>query len=234
MPETRPPRIADILAALPMFHHVSHAHLNELARQAEMQRVARDALLYRRGDPAAGCFALVRGMVKLSLLGPGGTEKVLRLVMPGESFAESVMFHQQPQPVDARALADSQVLFLPASALFDLLESDRSFVRALLGSLSQRIHALIGDIQSYTLTSGSQRIAAFLHSLPRVAAGAPARVRLPANKTVIASRLGVTKETFSRLLHELSTQGLIEVCQREIVLRDPKRLTELARGGAKR
>ena len=230
MSESSTKLVEDTLGKLPMFRYVVPAHLHRLARHARLRRAAKDTLLYERGDPATGCYALVYGLVKLSLHAPDGTEKVLRLVGPGESFAESVMFHEQPQPVNALVLADSQLVFLPAQALFDLLDRDRSFVRALLGSLSQRIHTLIADIESYSLSSGTQRIAAFLHSLTDPTDPAPARVRLPANKTVIASRLGITKETFSRLLHELSTQGLIEVCQREIVLHDPQRLAELARG----
>jgi len=222
--------VEDILGKLPMFRRVAPAHLHRLARHAQLRRVAKDTLLYERGDPATGCYALVYGLVKLSLRAPGGAEKVLRLVGAGESFAESGMFHQRPQPVNALVLADSQLVFLPAQALFDLLDHDRTFVRTLLASLSQRVHTLIADIEAYSLSTGTQRIAAFLHSLADPQG--PARVRLPANKTVIASRLGITKETFSRLLHELSSQGLIEVCQREIVLRDPLRLAELARGGA--
>jgi CRP-like cAMP-binding protein len=132
--------------------------------------------------------------------------------------------------VDALVLSDSRLVFLPTEAVYDLLDHDRAFVRALLEDLSQRIHMLIADIEAYSLSSGSQRIAAFLHALADPSEPAPARVRLPANKTVIASRLGITKETFSRLLHELSSQGLIEVCQREIVLRDPARRAELAHG----
>lgn len=233
MSESRTKLVEEILAKLPMFRHVAPAHLRKLARHVQLRRAAKDTLLYERGDPATGCYALVRGLVKLSLRAPGGSEKVLRLVGAGESFGQSVMFHQQPQPVSALVLADSQLVFLPAQALYDLLDHDRRFVRALLASLSQRIHVLIADIEAYSLSSGTQRIAAFLHSLADSQGAAPARVRLPANKTVIASRLGVTKETFSRLLHELTERGLIEVMQREIVLRDPRRLADLARGEAK-
>lgn len=232
MSESSTKLVEEILAKLPMFRHVAAAHLRKLARHAELRRVAKNTLLYERGDPATGCYALVYGLVKLSLRAPGGAEKVLRLVGAGETFAESVMFHEQPQPVTALVLADSQLVFLPAKALFDLLDHDRRFVRTLLAGLSQRIHTLIADIEAYTLNTGTQRIAAYLHSLAVASDPAAAHVRLPANKTVIASRLGVTKETFSRLLHELSTQGLIEVRQREIVLRDPLRLAEMARGAA--
>jgi len=58
-----------------------------------------------------------------------------------------------------------------------------------------------------------------------------AQVRLPTTKTVIASQLGVTKETFSRLLRELAQLGLITVARREIALLDRDRLAEIARNG---
>ncbi len=230
MSENKTKPVEDILAKLPMFRQVAAAHLRRLARSAELRRVAKDTLLYQRGDPAAGCYALVYGLVKLSLLAPDGSEKVLRLVGGGESFAESVLFDQQPHPVTARALADSELVFLPAPALFELLDRDREFARALLADLARRIHVLIADIESYSLNTGTQRVAAYLYALADPSLAPPARVRLPANKTVIASRLGITKETFSRLLHELTAQGLVEVSRREIVLPDPRRLAELARG----
>jgi CRP-like cAMP-binding protein len=224
--------VEEALGKLPMFRHAAAAQLRKLARRAEFRRAAKDALLYERGDPATGCYALIRGLVKLSLRAPDGAEKVLRLVGPGETFAESVLFDEQPQPVDATVLAGSELVFLPAQALQDMLNHDRAFARALLGALSRRIHMLIADIEAYSLSSGTQRIAAFLHALADPPGSAPVRVRLPANKTVIASRLGVTKETFSRLLHELTAQGLVEVSRREILLRDPPRLAELARGAS--
>jgi len=224
------PRIADILGRLPLFRQVAAAQLRKLARRAELRRAAKDSLLYKRGDPASGCYVLVRGLIKLSLRAPAGAEKVLRLVGPGETFGESMLFDARPQPVDAFVLADSELVFIPAQALTDMLDRDRAFARAMLTALSQRIHTLIADIAAYSLSSGTQRIAAFLHSLADPAAPAPARVRLPANKTVIASRLGITKETFSRLLHELIAEGLVEVSRREILLRDPPRLAEMARG----
>ncbi len=224
MPANSNKAVAEILAGLPEFRQVAPARLQQLARHAELRRVAKDTRLYERGDPPAGCFALASGLVALSLSASDGSAKVLRLVRPGETFAESVMFDPRPHPVSALALADSQVVFLPLAAITDLLEHDRTFMRAMLASLSQRIHMLIADIEAYSLASGTQRVAAYLHGLADPPSSSPARVRLPANKTVIASRLGVTKDTFSRLLHELSSQGLIEVCQREVVLRRGERV----------
>ncbi len=58
-----------------------------------------------------------------------------------------------------------------------------------------------------------------------------ARAACPSTKTVIASHLGVTKETFSRLLRELAQLDLITVARREITLLERRRLAELARHG---
>lgn len=232
MADTSTKEVEGILAALPMFRQVAAAQLHRLARQAQLRALAKDTLLYERGDAATGCHVLARGLVKLSLRAADGSEKVLRLVGAGESFGESTLFDAQPQPVTARLLADCELVFLPAPALFELLERNRAFARALLANLARRIHVLIGDIEAYSLNTGAQRVAAYLHALADPAQPAPARVRLPANKTVIASRLGITKETFSRLLHELTAQGLVEVSRRDITLRDPPRLAALARGGA--
>jgi DNA-binding MarR family transcriptional regulator len=55
-------------------------------------------------------------------------------------------------------------------------------------------------------------------------------VQLPASKTVIAARLGVTKETLSRLLRQMSDEGLIAMSKRELTLRDRERLAAAARG----
>jgi CRP-like cAMP-binding protein len=54
-------------------------------------------------------------------------------------------------------------------------------------------------------------------------------VHLPTTKTVVAARLGVKKETLSRLLRVLAQRGLISVAQRNISILDRARLSALAR-----
>ena len=54
------------------------------------------------------------------------------------------------------------------------------------------------------------------------------KVELSAGKSVIASRLNMTPEHFSRILHDLSAAGLIAVEGRSVRVLDLERL----RGGA--
>jgi CRP-like cAMP-binding protein len=224
--------IEGMIANLPMFRQAARAQLAQLARHSHTREVRRGEAVCRRGDRLEGLFAVAYGLVKLALKGESGEEKVVRLVGPGETFGEAVVFLERPCPVDAVALADTMVVVVPATSLFSLIDHDPRFARALIASLSQRMHALVADVEAGALRSGSQRIAAFLDSLAEPGLSQP-KVRLPATKTVIAARLGMTKETFSRLLRELADRGLVSVAKREVVLLDREQLAAVAAGDSR-
>ena len=224
--------IEGMIANLPMFRLAERRHVAELARHARTLQVARGQFVCRRGERLEGFFAVAYGMVKLALRGEGGDEKVLRLAGPGETFGEAVMYLDRPGRVDGVALADSLLVFMPATPVLALLAHDPGFARGLLASISLRMYGLVSDLESESLHQGLQRVATYLGSLAEAGAPAPPVVRLPATKTVIAARLGVTKETFSRLLRELGAMGLIQVRKREITLLDASRLGEVAHGHA--
>ena len=213
---------------MPMFRHVARAHLAELARHARVQHVRRGATVCRRGESLNCFFGVAYGLVKLALRADSGEEKVLRLVSAGETFGEALVFRERPNPLDAVALADTMLVVFPSQAVIALLEQDTDFARGLLDSLSERMHDLVAEVEASTLLSARQRVAAYLESL--AVDQSSSRARLPATKTVIAARLGVTKETFSRLLRELANQGLIDVEKRDIVLRDRGALAMIAQG----
>jgi CRP-like cAMP-binding protein len=123
------------------------------------------------------------------------------------------------------------LVVFPSQAVNALLEHDLNFARGLLASLSERLHNLVSEVEASTLLSARQRVASYLESLGAESAGG--RARLPATKTVIAARLGVTKETFSRLLRELADRAVVSVAKREVVLLDRARLAAIAAGDSR-
>lgn len=181
-------------------------------------------MVCRRGEPLDCFHAVAYGQVKLVLRAGNGEERVLRIVGAGDTFGEALVLRPRPSPLDAVALSDTLVIELPARPVNALLERDAHFARGMFARLAQRMHELVAEIESSTLLSARQRIASYLVSL----AGGAGRVRLPVTKTLIASQLGVTKETLSRLLREFSDHGLIDVQNRNVVVRDRARLAAVA------
>jgi CRP-like cAMP-binding protein len=84
----------------------------------------------------------------------------------------------------------------------------------------------VHDLEAYTLRSGTQRVIGYLlRDAPEEGPPqAPIEIALATSKGVLASRLNITREHFSRILHDLSTAGLIEVRGRIIRITDPERL----------
>jgi CRP-like cAMP-binding protein len=94
----------------------------------------------------------------------------------------------------------------------------------MIASLSVRLHHLITDVESYSLHSGRQRIIGYLLRENMESDEPAITITLPTNKGVIASRLNLTQEHFSRILHELSEKGLIVVAGRKITIPDVEKL----------
>jgi len=217
------------LANLPLFKELSPEELDRIALATRQVRAERGEILFHRGDAATGFYVVVYGQVKLAFVAPSGSEKVVDILAPGQSFGEAVMFMEQPHVVTAQALVDSLLLHVAKDAVFHEVEHDPRFARHMLGGLSRRLRQLVADLEAYSMRSGTERvIGLLLSSCPDAPQDAvELSVTLPTSKGVVASRLNLTQEHFSRILHDLAAEGLIEVRGRVVHIRDCRRLRAL-------
>lgn len=220
-------RVQAFLANLPMFSGLNAAELDLIARGTLPSHCAKGETIVRAGDPCTGFHLVVYGQVKLGFTSPQGVEKVIEIIRPGQSFGEALMFLEKPYIVTAQALADSMLLHVSRQVVFDGLARDPGFSRRMLAGLSRRLHGLVRDVEAYTLRSGTERVVGYLLAdVPDDAGGngEPVSVNLSAGKSVIASRLNMTPEHFSRILHDLAAAGTIEVEGRTIRIPSIERL----------
>lgn len=215
------------LSVLPMFSDLSHLERARIAQGCNIRRLTRGDMVFRMGEPCESFHVVVVGQVKLYVASPSGQEKVIELVGPGHSFAEAMMFLERPYILNAQALADTLLICVSKQAVFGEIERDPRFCMHMLAGISRRLHGLVADVEGYSLQSGMQRLIGFLlgdvadEDISRVGV---VTVSLPVSKATIASRLSLTPEYFSRVLHELEAEGLIEIDKREIRILDVQRL----------
>lgn len=205
------------LARMPLFNAMSADELDAIAEGTTEHHVDRGGVIFQRGDPCTGFHLVIYGQVKLAAGSASGAEKIIELIGPGHSFGEALMFMEKPYIVSATALADSLLLHVTSDAVFKGIEHDPRFARKMLAGLSRRMHGLICDLESYSLRSGTQRVIGFL--LQDEATGQGEQVTLPVSKGVVASRLNLTPEHFSRILSDLCNHGLISVQGRHVTIR---------------
>jgi CRP-like cAMP-binding protein len=226
------PSTPEVLSRLPLFSQVAPDLLVGLSSAVQQVRLGRGDMLFHQGQRCTGFFVVLRGQMKLAITSAEGQEKVLEIIGPGESFAEAAVFAGRAYPVTSTALVATDLLAIPGQPVFELIDGDPLLARRMLAGLSIRLHTLVADLGSLALHTGTQRVIGFLLGEVQPAdddaapTGGSARVRLPAGKAVLASRLNLTPETFSRVLRLLAEQGLVTVEGRDVALHDLARLAE--------
>ncbi|KJB94709.1 transcriptional regulator [Skermanella aerolata KACC 11604] len=201
------PRDVAILRNLPLFQQVPEPVLASLMATATIRSVERGTDLFVQGDPADRFFVVLEGWVKLYRINREGSEAVVAMVNSGETFAEAAMFAQGNFPVCAQAVTDLRVVSITAHAFARCVQADVGTAFAMLGSMSMRLRTLVQQIEQLQIQSAPQRVASFLLKLCPADEG-NATFTLPVEKSLVARRLGIQPETFSRALAKLKPVGV--------------------------
>ncbi len=226
--ETRSFDLPRYLSVLPLFTDLSRSELERLALGCQLRRLSRGDTVFRVGEPCEEFHVTVTGQIKLFAISPAGQEKVIELVGPGNSFAEALMFTGKPYIINAQALTDTLLLTVTKHAVVGEIERDPRFAMRMLAGISRRLHGLVHDVEAYALHSGMQRVIGYLlrdQIAEDCVSGEVITVSLPVSKATIASRLSLTPEYFSRVLHELEAAGLVRIDKRDVHILDVNRLS---------
>lgn len=211
-----------LLAAVPLFHELGTTTRKRLSDAAARLALKRGERVFGKGDLLTGMYVVVYGEVRLVSSTARG-KRLAGVVRPGHSFGEPMMFLDRPAPVDAQAVGDTLLLHVPRQAVLDELERDPAFARRIIAGLCRRLEAMVMDAERRAQPGGRERLIAYLARSAQEREGT-ALVELPAAKAEVASHLHLTPEHFSRLLHELAADGLVQVQARRIAIPDVGRL----------
>ena len=192
------------LSAAPFFGGLAERHRCELAGVCIPKTARKREHLFHEGERGHGMFLLVSGDLQLHNLTEDGREVVIRLVEPGEVFAEVVLFECECYPVSARALTHSELLLIPRAGIRRLL-SDESFRDDFIAMLMAKQRYLARRIGELTTRDVEQRLLAFL----RDRYGSGNRLTIPLSKKDVAAAIGTTPESLSRLLQRLQEEHVM-------------------------
>lgn len=214
--------LVDDLRTCFLFDKLSEAQLQRIAKGAVRVHLAEGEPLFEQGDKANRFYLVLKGQIKLYRLSPAGNEKVIDIVSSGNTFAEALMFLDRPRyPVGAQALEKSEVISIDAVDFADMLRNSVETCFLLLGDMSQRLRGLLRDINEISMQSAACRVAAYL---VKIAPPGQDNFELPFAKQILASRLSVTPETFSRIIRKLTEEKIISVSGSHVTILDRKAL----------
>jgi CRP/FNR family transcriptional regulator, dissimilatory nitrate respiration regulator len=228
----------DILKAIRdcgFLNDVDEQLLRSITAISRVVRQPRGTMVFNEGDACRGMYIVHSGAVKLFKTGPDGREHVLHVVMQGDCFGEAAMFLGTGYPADAQAVTDSVLVLVRKEHCLGLLGKEPQLCFHLMGAMAIWSRRLVTKVEALTLKDASARLAGYLlKRSPRSAGGVAAvsDIDLGVPKNVLASQLGISSETLSRLLARFEAQGIISSEGGNVTLLDRRELEEVAQYGA--
>ena len=208
-----------------LFSELSDSQLHLVCQCSHICELDEGESLFFQGDNVISFYLIMTGTIKLFRVSPDGKEKVVEIIEQGNTFAEALMFMDQPHyPVNATALAPCRVIAINCKFFKSMLRESIDTCFLLMGKMSFRLRGLIQEIDTLSLDTGTVRIVAYLLQ------NAPEdnnNFELKIAKSVIASRLSVKPETFSRILKNLHEKEILTINGRKVTIHDRDALTSI-------
>lgn len=216
--------IIDALKQSHLFTRLTDVQLDRVYRHSQVVQLEEGQLLFAQGEDVTNFYLVLSGKMKLYRVSPDGQEKIIEIVPQGGLFAEALMFMDQPHyPVSSAALSETTVIGVEANDFKDMLRDSVETCLLLLGNMSFRLRQLVHEIDTLTLHSGTCRVASYLL---QHAPDDRESFELDTAKGVIAARLSVKPETFSRIIKNLRGEGVISIDGSKITIHNRDALKE--------
>jgi CRP/FNR family transcriptional regulator len=197
---------------------------------SQVKRYRKGETVFMEGEVAEGFFVALKGKVKVFKLSREGREAILHICGPGDHFGHAALHGSKTFPACAETLENSEILHIPREGFVELLAKEPSIALDLFEVLSERLRELTVQVENLALKEVPGRLASYILSLS-VKQGGAEDVSLGFSKTQLASILGTTPETLSRMLSDFSSRGYIKENRGAIHIIDHPGLQNLAEQG---
>ena len=193
------------------------------------RKVKRGESIFAAGDEFKAIYAIRSGFFKTSIVDGEGREQVTGFFMSGELLGLDGIGSGSHNGT-ATALEDSEVCIMPYALIEQMAREIPSLQRHLHAVLSREIVRDHGVMMLLGSMRAEERLAAFLTNLSKrfMRRGfSPSEFHLRMTREEIGSYLGLKLETVSRLFSQFQKDGLIEVEQKHVRIRDAERLGQI-------
>jgi len=219
------------LQRINIFQDLTADEMEEVSALSLMRHYEENSRIFRQGDTASALFLLKEGNVRLSTTTQEGREIVLAVLGMGDIFGDLPLFGSETELCDAKALTPVELCIIPAADFERLISRRPAIALKLIRVMGQRLTEYQQKVESAYTKTAKQRLAELLLKLAeqhgmKTRLGLGITLRLTQQE--LANMVGATREMVAVLLGELRSEGVIHIAHHKVLVRDLKRLQEVA------
>ncbi|NTV71592.1 MAG: helix-turn-helix domain-containing protein [Azonexaceae bacterium] len=225
----------ELLSGSQLFGGLAPAVIDELVTASRVLELSANKTVYEAGDPIREAHLLFNGSVKRSATIPGGAVKVLELVQSEQLLSLGELFSATHYASTCSSITRTLLVAIDIRKLRAAIQNHYELSNRIITALAQRQFATeFGAVTHHYGLTGAQRLLDYLLEMAGERAGLAGEttVVLKASKKVIAARIDMTPESFSRNLRELSDNGILVVDGRSVHIQNAA-LLDTVKGGTK-
>lgn len=195
-----------------LFAELDERELAAIAAVAKTRHYAKDDVVFH-ADENGDVFCLIReGQVKVTMISPEGKEIILSLLGSGDFFGEMALLDDEPRSATVVATEPLDLVTIWRSDFLQILQENFAITRKVLAELSRRLRTASNRIESLATMDVYGRLARFFLELAQDSGksldNGYVAVTRPTHQA-IANMIGTSRETVSRLIHDLMRQNLL-------------------------
>src|SRR5256885_11166533 len=207
-----PPVQTSLFRKFSLFAELDERELSSVAAVAKTRRYAKADVVFH-ADEGGDVFCLIReGQVRGPMTWPEGKEIILSMLGPGDFFGEMALLDNEPRSATVIATEALDVVTIWRSDFLQILQENFSIAKKVLAELSKRLRNASNRIESLATMDVYGRLARFFLDTARergkVLDNGYVAVTRPTHQA-IANMIGTSRETVSRLIHDLMKQNLL-------------------------
>jgi CRP/FNR family transcriptional regulator, cyclic AMP receptor protein len=206
------PELKELLQRSPLLAELSGQELEALAQAADVREFHRDEVIFAMNEPADGLYVIANGRVKVCVSSSQGKELILATLGAGQFFGEMALLDNEPRSASVVAQLPTSAYRIRRAEFDRLLDSHPGIGRKLLKELSMRLRRANAQMESLVTLDVVGRLARYFIDLARqhgqLLGNGWVAVRRPTHQD-IASSVGTSRETVTRLITDLEQRGLV-------------------------
>lgn len=209
-----------VLRALPIFETLDDECLKPLMRVAMLRAIPRHTVVLNAGDSTDNIYFVLSGSLKVQVSDEDGREVILSKLGPGELFGEMGVLDENPRSATVLAVEPSQVVVMGKADFKQCLIDNPDVSLFIMRNLTKRLRMADRNIESLALLDVYGRVARLLLESAETVDGRKV-VTHKLTKQDIGKMIGASREMVSRVMRDLTAQGLIEERDGQVILPDP-------------
>ncbi|NMH86729.1 Crp/Fnr family transcriptional regulator [Flavivirga algicola] len=179
--------------------------------------IKKGTVIFEEGEAVNGVYCVKDGICKLSKLSENGKDQIVKMVVKGQLLGQRSLVSDENSNLQATALNDMEVCFIPKSEIIADLQKNPKFSYDVLKDMAHDLKEADDIIVNMAQKSVRQRLAeTLIHIHNSFGVNPDGTLSVLLSREDFANIVGTATESAIRVLSQFKKEGLISTIGKQI------------------